>query len=118
MKLKHAYTALVAAPVILECITGFIPILSLQRANVGSAWSRKLLGESPTNLNMAFQLESGKESNMFDGPMSLLRERDACGVGFIFNGKKEGKKICLSASQPLGYCQHHLDMMACYTGTA
>ncbi len=109
MKLKHAYAALAAAPVILKCITGFIPTFSSQRAKLGSVWSRKLLGVSPTNLNMGFQRESGKESNMFDGPMSLLRERDACGVGFIFNGEKGGKKLCLSASQPLRYRRHHLD---------
>jgi hypothetical protein len=49
---------------------------------------------------MAFRLESGKESNMFDGPMSFVKERDACGVGFIFNGNKGGKKkygLCVAA---------------------
>jgi hypothetical protein len=101
MKLKHLYVALAAAPVMLECITGFIPLFSLHRATKGSAWSRKVSPMSPTNLNMAFRLESGKESNMFDGPMSIVKERDACGVGFIFNGNKGGKKIyrfCVAAT--------------------
>lgn len=38
---------------------------------------------------MAFQSE--KPSNMFDGPMALTRERDACGVGFIANTQSGGK---------------------------
>jgi len=36
-----------------------------------------------TNLNMAF--DSSQGSNMFDGPMPLVRDRDACGVGFVAN---------------------------------
>jgi len=32
---------------------------------------------------MAF--DSTEESNIFDGPMALTKERDACGVGFIAN---------------------------------
>lgn len=28
---------------------------------------------------------------MFDGPMALTRERDACGVGFIANTQSGGK---------------------------
>jgi glutamate synthase (ferredoxin) len=34
---------------------------------------------------MAFKLEEGETSNMFDGPLALTRERDACGVGFVAN---------------------------------
>jgi hypothetical protein len=41
-----------------------------------------------TQLNMAF--DSDKPSNMFDGPMALTKERDACGVGFIANTKSGG----------------------------
>ncbi|CAJ1940126.1 unnamed protein product [Cylindrotheca closterium] len=40
---------------------------------------------SSTQLNMAF--DDSKGSNMFDGPMALTKERDACGVGFIANTK-------------------------------
>ena len=35
---------------------------------------------------MAFDTK-GQPSNMFDGPMPLVKERDACGVGFIANTK-------------------------------
>lgn len=37
---------------------------------------------------MAF--DDTKASNMFDGPMALTKERDACGVGFIANTKSGG----------------------------
>jgi len=36
---------------------------------------------------MAFDLEEGETSNMFDGPGPLVKERDACGVGFVVNTK-------------------------------
>jgi hypothetical protein len=42
-----------------------------------------------TQLNMAFSKD--KPSNMFDGPRALVKERDACGVGFIANTKSGGK---------------------------
>ena len=42
-----------------------------------------------TQLNMAFV--SDQPSNIFDGPMALTKERDACGVGFIANTKAGGK---------------------------
>ncbi len=42
-----------------------------------------------TQLNMAFT--SDEPSNIFDGPMALTKERDACGVGFIANTKTGGK---------------------------
>lgn len=42
-----------------------------------------------TQLNMAFP--SDEPSNIFDGPMALTKERDACGVGFIANTKAGGK---------------------------
>jgi glutamate synthase (ferredoxin) len=31
------------------------------------------------------------DSTMFDGPMALTKERDACGVGFIANTQSGGK---------------------------
>jgi glutamate synthase (ferredoxin) len=40
-------------------------------------------------LKMAF--DSSKPSNMFEGPAPLLKERDACGVGFIANTQSGGK---------------------------
>lgn len=54
---------------------------------VGTSWSQD---QCSTQLNMAF--DSDKASNMFDGPMALTRERDACGVGFIANTQSGGKK--------------------------
>ena len=38
---------------------------------------------------MAFEMEDGETTNMFDGPAPLVKERDACGVGFIANTKLE-----------------------------
>jgi glutamate synthase (ferredoxin) len=55
---------------------------------VQTRWSQDQC--SFTQLNMAF--DSDKPSNMFDGPMALTRERDACGVGFIANTKSGGKE--------------------------
>ena len=43
-----------------------------------------------TKLHMAF--DTTKPSNMFDGPVPLVKERDACGVGFIANTNSGGKK--------------------------
>lgn len=36
-----------------------------------------------TRLNMAF--DASQQSNIYDGPMALTKERDACGVGFVAN---------------------------------
>jgi glutamate synthase (ferredoxin) len=41
-----------------------------------------------TQLDMAF--DQSEPSNIFDGPLALTRERDACGVGFIANTKSGG----------------------------
>jgi len=40
-----------------------------------------------SRLNMAF--DSAQDSNMYDGPMALTKERDACGVGFVANTNEE-----------------------------
>jgi hypothetical protein len=42
-----------------------------------------------TRLHMAFK--SDRPTNMFDGPLALTQERDACGVGFIANTRSGGK---------------------------
>ena len=44
---------------------------------------------SSTSLLMAFQ--SSQPSNMFDGPAPLVKERDACGVGFVANVNNSGE---------------------------
>jgi hypothetical protein len=45
---------------------------------------------SRSSLSMAFESNPGEESNIFDGPMALTKERDACGVGFIANTQSGG----------------------------
>lgn len=42
-----------------------------------------------TKISMAFKTD--EPSNIFDGPMALTKERDACGVGFIANTKSGGR---------------------------
>jgi hypothetical protein len=44
-----------------------------------------------TPLRMAFPLEEGQTTNMFEGPAALTQERDACGVGFIVNTQHGGR---------------------------
>jgi hypothetical protein len=48
---------------------------------VNEPWSR---------LSMAFK-STEEQSNIFDGPMALTKERDACGVGFVSNTQNGGK---------------------------
>jgi glutamate synthase (ferredoxin) len=45
-------------------------------------------------LRMAFDATQ-EDSNIFDGPMALTKERDACGVGFIANTQTGGKLFWL-----------------------
>lgn len=54
-----------------------------------------------TSLSMAF--ETNQESNIFDGPMSLTKERDACGVGFIAN-TQSGGQFCVKFVFTGRYC--------------
>ena len=44
-----------------------------------------------SRLEMAFELKDGETTNMFDGPLPITQERDACGVGFIANTQTGGK---------------------------
>lgn len=56
---------------------------------------------------MAFDTE--QPSNMFDGPMALTRERDACGVGFVANakcGEFGTNKVLKSGLAALGCMEH------------
>jgi len=43
--------------------------------------------QSWSKLNMAF--DASDVTNMYDGPMALTKERDACGVGFVANTNEE-----------------------------
>ena len=45
---------------------------------------------SSTQTYMVFDTASDQRTNMFDGPLPLVQERDACGVGFITNTRIEG----------------------------
>ena len=97
MKISSIVLAVAALP----AVAGFLPsgqksLLSGLRENTA-----KLSPESPlpqlrwsdegcsTQLQMAFK--SDEPSNMFDGPLPLTRERDACGVGFIANTQTGGE---------------------------
>ena len=44
-----------------------------------------------SRLQMAFELKEGETTNMFEGPLPITQERDACGVGFISNTQNGGK---------------------------
>eukprot|EP00571_Detonula_confervacea_P013151 CAMPEP_0172310350 /NCGR_PEP_ID=MMETSP1058-20130122/11432_1 /TAXON_ID=83371 /ORGANISM="Detonula confervacea, Strain CCMP 353" /LENGTH=1669 /DNA_ID=CAMNT_0013023145 /DNA_START=142 /DNA_END=5151 /DNA_ORIENTATION=- len=62
-----------------------------------------------TTLN-AFHLKEGETSNMFEGPLPLVRERDACGVGFIANtnsGDEFGTHKVLSQGLHALDCMEH-----------
>jgi hypothetical protein len=63
----------------------------IQNAGSVASWSQDDGQCSFTQMNMAFK--SDQPSNIFDGPMALTKERDACGVGFIANTKEGGKKF-------------------------
>lgn len=52
-------------------------------------WSHDVCSTTSTRLQMAF--DTSKPSNMFDGPAPLVKERDACGVGFIANTRSGGE---------------------------
>lgn len=100
MRLSNLCLLALSAPVV---AFGFLPQSFKSLTNVGlrspnridnlvdvqTSWSQDEC--SFTQLNMAFQ--SDKESNMFDGPMALTKERDACGVGFVANTKSGGKDV-------------------------
>jgi hypothetical protein len=49
------------------------------------------MNKALTELKMAFDLKDGQVSNMFEGPAPLVKERDACGVGFVSNTINGGK---------------------------
>jgi hypothetical protein len=67
---------------------------------VNEPWSR---------LNMAFK-SSEEQSNIFDGPMALTKERDACGVGFVSNTQNGGK---LYSPIKMHTCSQYLFTVQC-----
>uniref|UniRef100_A0A7S2WL87 glutamate synthase (ferredoxin) n=1 Tax=Eucampia antarctica TaxID=49252 RepID=A0A7S2WL87_9STRA len=72
--------------------------------------SKALSRSEAVQLKMAFQLEDGQTSNIFDGPLALTKERDACGVGFIANTKAGGEfgthKVLKEGLTALGCMEH------------
>ena len=58
---------------------------------------------SATTALKAFQLKEGETKNMFEGPRPLVKERDACGVGFIANTQSGGELsfVCVFFTWPL-----------------
>ena len=58
----------------------------------GGRSSSRVHSTTNTALN-AFQLKEGETQNMFEGPAPIVKERDACGVGFIANTKSGGEYI-------------------------
>ena len=55
-----------------------------------------------TSALAAFRLKDGETQNMFEGPLPLVKERDACGVGFIANVNSGGEELLLR------WCAHHV----------
>ena len=53
------------------------------KAAVSTLSSDRDNSQSWSALNMVF--DSSQGNNMYDGPMALTKERDACGVGFVAN---------------------------------
>ena len=51
----------------------------------------------------AFRLKDGETQNMFEGPLPLVKERDACGVGFIANVNSGGELCYVGA--------HHVNIL-------
>jgi hypothetical protein len=64
--------------------------------NVDSYRRRNNSGRG-VDLAMAFQNSEQDDSNIFDGPMALTKERDACGVGFIANTQSGGTSFFFSS---------------------
>ncbi|KAL7552362.1 hypothetical protein ACHAWF_015596 [Thalassiosira exigua] len=55
------------------------------QAGISSPRRAAQASSSRTTALEAFRLKDGETSNMFEGPAPLVKERDACGVGFIAN---------------------------------
>jgi hypothetical protein len=99
-------TQLVLVSLILPSVLeGFIPtsrydyasvaIVQLQQQPLPSTRScswHNVICRRTLSLNRFMAFDSNTEdSNIFDGPMALTKERDACGVGFIANTQSGGE---------------------------
>lgn len=99
MKFSANVVAAIVAPM---AAMAFMQPSLRTKASTGSAFNinSRIINEelnaktkSITELKMAFDLEDGQVSNMFEGPAPLVKERDACGVGFIANTQSGGKIV-------------------------
>ncbi|KAL7508201.1 hypothetical protein ACHAXN_005280 [Cyclotella atomus] len=71
---------------------GFAPIHHVRHtASSSIATTTDINNKNALTTMQAFQLAEGETSNMFDGPAPLVKERDACGVGFIANTSEGGE---------------------------
>jgi hypothetical protein len=98
MRFSAGVVAAIASPF---ATMAFVQPSVRSKASLGQAflWNSELRtdhhqqqkSKALTQLQMAFDLEEGQVSNMFEGPAPLVKERDACGVGFIANTSTGGK---------------------------
>lgn len=96
----------VASTSILLTVSAFLPghhhrhqgstvVVNIHHKISSSSWLKKneIASSTPvssTQTGMVFDSTSEPRTNMFDGPLALVQERDACGVGFITNTQVEG----------------------------
>ena len=114
MKLATALTAF-----LLHNSHSFTPSIRYTDVALTSNGAPGTTGErnAPLTKLEAFHLPEGESSNMFEGPTPLVKERDACGVGFIANTSEGGTSrmfsvlcvacqffLCLGAT--IRWCQH------------
>jgi hypothetical protein len=104
MRFSAGVVAAIAGPI---AAMAFVQPSVRSRASLGQAFlsnsglrtEQQQLQKSKalTQLQMAFELKEGQVSNMFEGPAPLVKERDACGVGFIANTSTGGEIlfVCL-----------------------
>ena len=68
------------------------------------------INNKPSTVLNAFQLKDGETHNMFEGPTPLVKERDACGVGFIANTNSGGEYLIFYSCKRMLYRFAILDM--------
>lgn len=85
-KMRLSSAALIA--VVASSASSYISSFQLQHGLTHGRNSAAM--ERVTSLQ-AFKLKEGETKNMFEGPTPLVKERDACGVGFIANTQSGGK---------------------------
>ncbi len=87
MKFSAGVVAAIAAPM---AAMAFIQPSLRSKVATGPAFNINSRSKAMERLQMAFDLKDDQVSNMFEGPTPLVKERDACGVGFIANTNSGG----------------------------